>query len=300
MSTVMNRIKLSTVRAGFVLGGRLAPRRTVNRAASLFATPFASSRTRAEAVQGDSEMQRGELTVHGETIATYVWGDPARQPYALLVHGWSSFGLRFMPWVAKLRALGYAVVTFDQPGHGRSTGKLCTLPEFSDTVRAVGRHYGHASLAVAHSLGGPAVTFAQDENWCADKLILLAPAADISAAARRFFRFVRLGEHLREPFFAWHKRRTGIDASDLKIEPKVRTFGQRALIVHDLDDKEVPWSEGERYAQHWPRARLLTTSGLGHHRILDAPEVIEASLAFLRGEEVGSRVIGSPELSLCL
>lgn len=300
MSTLMNHLKLSTVRAGFVLGGRLAPKHTVDRAASLFSTPFPSSRTRANAVQGDSDMQRGELTVNGETIATYVWGDPSRQPYALLVHGWSSFGLRFMPWVAKLRALGYAVVTFDQPGHGHSTGKLCTLPEFSDTVRAVGRHFGHAALAVAHSLGGPAVTFAQDENWSADTLILLAPAADIGAAAGRFFRFVRLGEHLREPFFAWHKRRTGIDAKDLRIEPKVRTFGQRGLVVHDLDDKEVPWSEGERYAQHWPRARLLTTSGLGHHRILDAPEVIEASLAFLRGEEVGSRVIGSVELSLCI
>lgn len=294
------RIKLGAVRTGFALGSRLAPRRTVEHAARLFATPFASSRSRARAAQGDAGMQRGELHINGETIATYVWGDPATQPYALLVHGWSSFGLRFLPWVAQLRALGYAVVTFDQPGHGHSSGQLCTLPEFTDTVRAIGRQYGHAALAIAHSLGGAALTFAQDEYWHADKLILVAPAADMHAAARRFFRFVHLGEYLREPFFAWHHRRTGVDVDELQIERQLRTLGQPGLIVHDLDDADVPWAEGERYAQHWPGARLFTTQGLGHRQVLDAPEVIEAALAFVRGEQVGTRVVGSTNLLLCL
>jgi pimeloyl-ACP methyl ester carboxylesterase len=300
MSTVIDRIKLTTVRTGFALGGRIAPKRTVNRAARLFATPFASSRRRAEAVQGDAQMQRGELPIHGETIATYVWGDPATQPYALLAHGWSSFGLRFLPWVARLRALGYAVVTFDQPGHGHSSGKLCTLPEFTATIHAIGEHYGHAALAIGHSLGGAAVTFAQDESWHADRLILVAPAADMKAAAGRFFRFVRLAGYLREPFYAWLHRRTGVHIDELRVERMLPALGQPALIVHDLDDTDVPWGEGERYAQYCTGARLYTTQGLGHRRVLDAPEVIDAAVAFVRGENVGTRVIGSPNLALCL
>jgi pimeloyl-ACP methyl ester carboxylesterase len=294
------RLKLGSVRAGFALGSRLAPTRTVNRAARLFATPFASSRSRAQAVQGDAEMQRGELQVNGETIATYVWGDPSTQPYALLAHGWSSFGLRFLPWVARLRALGFAVVTFDQPGHGRSSGKLCTLPEFTATIRAIGQQYGEAALAIGHSLGGAAVTFAQDEAWRARKLILVAPAADMAAAAGRFFRFVRLGEYLSQPFYAWLLRRTGVSIEQLQVHRHVPALSQPALIVHDLNDEDVPWGEGERYAQYWPGARLLTTQGLGHRRVLDAPEVIEAALAFVRGEQVGTRVIGSPNLALCM
>ncbi|MHB1056283.1 MAG: alpha/beta hydrolase [Rhodanobacter sp.] len=296
MSTVIDRFKLTTMRTGFMLGSRLAPTRTVNRAARLFATPFASSRSRARAVQGDAEMQRGELQVYGETIATYVWGDPSAQPYALLAHGWSSFGLRFLPWVARLRALGYAVVTFDQPGHGHSSGKLCTLPEFTATIRVVGQRYGDAALAIGHSLGGAAVTFAQDESWHADRLILVAPAADMKAAASRFFRFVRLGEHLRQPFYDWLLRRTGVSVEQLQVHRRLPALGQPALIVHDLDDADVPWSEGERYAQYWPGARLYTTQGLGHRRVLDAAEVIEAALAFVRGEQVGERVVGSPNL----
>jgi pimeloyl-ACP methyl ester carboxylesterase len=302
MSTVMRRpglaarFKLATVRTSFALGGRLTPKRTADRAARLFATPFASSRARARAAQPDGEMRRETLAINGEAIASYVWGDPATQPYVLLVHGWSSFGLRFLPWVGRLRALGYAVVSFDQPGHGLSSGQYCTLPEFADTVRAVGRHYGDAELAIAHSLGGAAVALAQGEAWRARKLVLIAPAADMHAAATRYFRFVRLGEHLRRPFYAWLVRRTGVTVDELQMHRHVTALGQPGLIVHDLDDADVPWDEGERYARHWPGARLLTTQGLGHHRVLDAPEVVEAVLAFARGETVGERVVASANL----
>ncbi|GAB3784442.1 alpha/beta hydrolase [Dyella agri] len=295
-ASVSTRLRLGALRAGFAMGGWLAPRHTADRAARLFATPFASSRRRALAVPEDAAMRRGELHIGGETIATYVWGDPATQPYALLAHGWSSFGLRFQSWVDGLRALGYAVVTFDQPGHGRSSGKLCTLPEFTATLRAVGRHYGAAALAVGHSLGGAALALAQDEDWHAQRLVLVAPAADMVDAANRYFRLVHLGEHLRQAFYDWLLRRTGISVEQLEVHRRLPALGQPALIVHDLDDADVPWSEGERYARYWPGARLLTTQGLGHRRVLDAPAVIAASLAFVRGEAVGERVIGTTNL----
>jgi pimeloyl-ACP methyl ester carboxylesterase len=288
--------KLGAVRAGFALGGRLAPARTVDQAVRLFVTPFASSRTRAQRAEPDAGMQRGELNIHGRRIATYVWGDPSRQPYVLLVHGWSSFGLRYLPWVASLRAMGYALVSFDQPGHGNSEGRYCTLPDFIDTVREVGRHFGDAALTIAHSLGGAAAVLAQGEAWHARKVILIAPAADPVDATRRFSRFVHLGQHLFGRLHAGLQSMTGVSIHDLQVHHHLHSLGQPALIVHDVDDHDVPWGEGERYARHWSGARLLSTQGLGHHRVLDAPEVIEASLAFLRGEVVGERVVSSPNL----
>ncbi|RAO77510.1 alpha/beta hydrolase [Dyella jiangningensis] len=290
------KFTLGAVRTGFALGGRLAPARTVERARRLFVTPFASSRARAERAQPDAEMREQVIEVNGRRIATYVWGDPATQPYALLVHGWSSFGLRYLPWVEPLRALGYALVAFDQPGHGKSDGRYCTMPDFVDTVRSVGRHHGHAALVIAHSLGGAAAALAQGETWHADKLILIAPAADPVAATQRFSQFVHLGEHLRGRLHASLEAMTGINIHDLQVHRHLPTLGQPGLIVHDMDDHDVPWSEGERYARHWCGARLLTTQGLGHHRVLDAPEVMEASLAFLRGDVVGERVVSSPNL----
>jgi pimeloyl-ACP methyl ester carboxylesterase len=288
--------KLGAVRIGFAVGSRLAPKRTVDRAARLFSTPFASSRIRARNAKPDGEMQRGSMQVNGETIVTYIWGDPTSQPYALLVHGWSSFGLRFLPWVTQLREQGFAVIAFDQPGHGESTGSLCTMPDCIATIRAVGRRYGTATLAIGHSMGGAALTLAQGEDWHAQRLVLIAPAADLEAAGNRFIHFVHLGEHLRDPFFHWFERRTGIAPRDLAAHHHVPMLGQPGLIVHDLGDREVPWEEGERYARYWPAARLLTTQGLGHHKVLDAPEVIGATLAFARGECVGDRIVATRNL----
>ncbi|WP_114239313.1 alpha/beta hydrolase [Dyella sp. C9] len=289
-------LKLGAVRAGFALGSRLAPAHAVEHALRIFITPFGSSRARAQRATPDAQMQRGELELRGQRIATYTWGDPSREPYVLLVHGWSSFGLRYLPWVESLRALGYALVAFDQPGHGNSGGRYCTLPDFVDTVREVGRHFGHAALVIAHSLGGAAAALAQGEDWHAEKVILIAPAADPVAATQRFTHFVHLGDHLCARLHDSLQAMTGINIHDLQVHRYLPSLGQPALIVHDVDDHDVPWAEGERYARHWHGARLLSTQGLGHHRVLDAPEVIAASLAFLRGELVGERVVSSPNL----
>ena len=297
---VSDPLKLGLVRLAFKLGGRFSPQRTVNRAGRLFATPFASSRSRARAAKVIGETQRGEITVANNTIATYVWGDPINQPYALLVHGWSSFALRFSPWVARLRAAGLAVVTFDQPGHGCSTGDLCTLQDFVATILAVGRRYGNPTVAIGHSLGGAALTLAQTEDWHAKRVVVIAPPADLEAAADRFMQFVRLGSHLRERFLSWLEHATGKRVHEFHIREHLRSLGLPCLIVHDMDDPEVPWGDGELYARHWHNSRLLTTQGLGHHNVLDAPEVIDATVAFVGGARVGERVIGSPNLPLGL
>jgi pimeloyl-ACP methyl ester carboxylesterase len=289
-------LQLRMMRAAFAVGACFAPRWTVERAARFFATPYGGGRSRARAVKADDSMQRCEVTARGQTIATYVWGDPNREPYALLVHGWSSFGLQFLPWVARLRQSGFAVITFDQPAHGCSTGKLCTLPDFINTIQAIGHRYGNAALAVGHSLGAAAVTLAQGESWHAERVVAIAPAADMSMAAERFMRYMRLSEHLRERFFDWHERTTGVNVHDLDVRRHLPALGMPCLIVHDLEDREVPWGDGELYARHWHNSRLLTTRGLGHYRVLDAPDVIEAVLAFVRGERRGERIVSSPNL----
>jgi pimeloyl-ACP methyl ester carboxylesterase len=288
------------LRLVFALGSFLAPDRTVKRAGRLFATPFASSRSRARTAALQAEIRRGEIRIGAETIATYVWGDPVKQPYALLVHGWSSFALRYLPWVARLRAAGLAIVTFDQPGHGYSTGKSCTLTDFVATIEAVGRRFGNPTVAIGHSLGGAALALAQSHEWHADRIVVIAPPADLEAAAERFMRFVGLGSHLRGRFLSWLEHATGKSVSEFHIRRHLRSLALPCLIVHDIDDVEVPWGEGESYARHWHSSRLLTTQGLGHHRVLDAPEVIEATLAFMDGERIGERVVGSPNLPLGL
>ena len=129
---------LAACRSRSTAAPSLAPESTIRRAGRLFCTPFASTRTRARTAPSLGALE-APLEVDGVRIATYAWGDPSAQPYVLFAHGWSSHGTRIAPWVAPLRAAGYAVVAFDQAAHGKSDGRQTTLPDFACHLLAVGR-----------------------------------------------------------------------------------------------------------------------------------------------------------------
>ena len=283
------------IRTAFAIGSWLAPGATLARAVEAFFTPSGSARRKA--YESDSAGAATSVVEVGRhEVQVYRWGDPSAQPYVLVAHGWSDFALRFVPLVDALRAAGYAVVTFDQPGHGRSSGHTATLPEFARSVAAVGRHFGRAAAVIGHSLGGAAAAIALHDGLDAERAVLIAPPADLSAAADRFAEFVGLAAHLREPLHRALEARAAVRFEDLQAHRHVREIDRPALIIHDLNDREVPWEEGERYARYWPSSRLLSTTGLGHNRILGDTGVIGAVLDFLRGGAVGERVVSTPDL----
>ncbi|KFL37910.1 hypothetical protein N788_01695 [Arenimonas donghaensis DSM 18148 = HO3-R19] len=277
------------------LGGWIAPESTGRRAEVLFTQPFASSRQRAlDASLEGAEMST--LQVAGESVVLYRWGDPTRQPLVLFSHGWSSFGLRVLPWLAPLRAAGYAVASFDQVAHGRSTGRHATLPGFGSVLTEVARQIGPVDSFVGHSLGAAAIALALANGITARRAVLIAPPADASEAAGRFARLIGLGDAALPALRQSAENRAGIEFDAISAQQVAPRISVPALVVHDLDDREVPWSEGERYARYWPQARLLTEHGLGHHRIVSDPGVIAAGMRFLAGETVGVRVVSTPNL----
>lgn len=293
-STTVRSVPWS-LRTAMRVGSWLAPAHTARRALDLFCTPMASSRARAAQADSGGAVQESLRTAAGP-IQCYRWGDPANAPAVLLSHGWSSYGLRFLPWVAPLRAAGYAVLAFDQPGHGRNAPARITLPGFAETVADIGRHYGPWAGAIGHSLGGAAVSIALREGLRAERVLLIAPAADGTAASRRFARAIELPEERRAAMQHLLERQTGRAMESLAIHRVAPELTTPALIVHDLGDREVPWEEGERYARYWRGARLLSTDGLGHHKIVTDAAVMAAGLAFLQGAAVGERVISTEAL----
>ncbi len=294
-TTVRKSWALSLLSARFAVGSWLAPRSTLTRAFQLFCTPMPGARSRARQVDAGGA-RLGELAFGRERLATYTWGDPQREPTVLLVHGWSSFGLRFLPWVEPLRRAGYAVVAFDQPAHGRSSGRRATLPMFADAAARVAESLGPLAAVVGHSLGGAAVAIAMARGLQAERVILLAPAADPFDAARRFGGMVGLAQFLSRRLFDEYQELTAHDVRELHAQATAPQIARPGLIVHDLEDTDVPWCEGERYARYWPQATLLSTTGLGHHRVTIAPETLDAAVRFLRGEAVGQRVVSTREL----
>ncbi|MBN8736171.1 MAG: alpha/beta fold hydrolase [Xanthomonadales bacterium] len=277
------------------IGGQLAPDATARRAARLLCTPFAAGRMRARDAD-DGGALRSDIEIDGRRVAVYQWGDVQTQPRVLLAHGWSSYALRFLPWVRALREAGYAVVAFDQPGHGRSDEGRCTLACFARTLRGIAERHGPFAAIVGHSMGGTAAMLALADGAVARRMLLISPAADPDAATARFARRVGLVGGIVPRIQRHLEVQTGVTVRELTAHLRVPSLAVPALVIHDLADTEVPWEEGESYARLWPGARLLSTTGLGHSRIVNDPATIDAGLRFLRGESVGERVVSSPNL----
>ena len=294
-TTVRSAMTLGALRLAFRACSVVAPSVAARRAGRLFGTPQRSTRTRALATP-TSDAACATLDMDGQSIATYAWGDPSTTPYVLFAHGWSSHGTRFLPWVAHLRASRL------RGGRVRPAGARPQQRHAQHAAR-VRLHAvrGGAALrpgrrVVGHSLGGAAVAVALARGLRAGRTILLAPAADPVDATLRFGRLLRLPERICRRMMAGFEASIGIAFDELQAHRNAPWIGCPALVVHDLEDREVPWHEGERYARLWPGARLVSTRGLGHNRIVQDAGVIALGLAFLRGEPVGERVVSSPNL----
>src|SRR5262249_38973727 len=75
------------------------------------------------------------------------------------------------------------------------------------------------------------------------------------------------------------QRRYGVSFPELRLSADAPRIP--ALVVHDRRDKRVPLRDGIAICRSWPEARLLVTSGLGHHRILRSPEVVRRAVRYL-------------------
>ena len=274
----------------------VSPERAAHVALDMFCTPAATKGLSSDDRRADGGASWSTLQVDGNELAICTWGDLATQPYVLLAHDWSGHALEQRALVRVLCAAGYAVVAFDQQGHGRSSGHMAPLPDFICNLLAVGWRHGRAAAVIGHSLGAAAAALALKHGLEADRAILIAAPADPEEALGRFAKALGVAATVRRRMTALLEANTGVPMDDLQAHRIVPWIGRPALVVHDMEDAEVPWSEGERYARCWSDARLLTTSGLGHQRIIRDPQVLVTCLRFLKGEAVGERVVSSPNL----
>ena len=262
------------------------------RATDLFCTPMPGTRARSVSVAAP-EFTRQTVNAGGVSYQAYVFGDPKSQPYILFAHGWGSFGLRFAPWAKAAQAAGFALVSFDHGAHGRSSGHLATFPSFVAGINAMRGAFGEPTAGIGHSFGGAALALAAAENGLHCPLVLIAPPADLMVAIRYFVRRVKLPLTYAAEIAAVLSARVGRDVRSFAAKTSSVNVHQRVLVIHDVADNEVSWNAGAQYAMLAPNARLLTTTGLGHHRILNDEHTIHAALVHIAGDAVGEKLLVS-------
>jgi pimeloyl-ACP methyl ester carboxylesterase len=111
--------------------------------------------------------------------------------------------------------------------------------------------------------------------------VLVSPPSDLVGYSRRFARWYWMPEPVREAMQNAIEERYGVRWEDLEVRRVAPRLGARALVIHDRDDRMMPWTHGAKVAESWPGARLMLTDGLGHGRILRDESVSRAAAAFI-------------------
>lgn len=211
-------------------------------------------------------------------VTAWRWG---HGPTVLLVHGWEGRGAQLGGFIEPLVRAGLSVVAFDALGHGDSPGRRLYLTDMADCVIDVARSVGPLHAIIAHSVGAVATLLAhQRAGVNAKRNVMISPSVLLTTAVAQFGRTVALDDDDCTALEHQLVSHSGVAGRDFGIEQLVGQRDAALLVIHDRDDREVPFSHGELLTTTWRQAKLHATTGLGHRRILRDDDVIAQAVAF--------------------
>jgi pimeloyl-ACP methyl ester carboxylesterase len=225
----------------------------------------------------------------GSSVRGLSWG---AGPNVYLVHGWGGWGLQLSGFVRPLLNAGYRVVAFDMPSHGASDPgrfgpRASELPEFADALQAVVSSQGPAYALIAHSMGSTAAALALRDGLAVQRLVFISPMADPAHYLLGFAQLLGFGNRTRTRLQRRIEHRVGLPMAYFNVPRMARDMrSPPLLVIHDREDRETAWSDGASIAAAWPQARLMSTRGLGHRRIVADANVIASALDFVSGQVV--------------
>lgn len=266
----------NALRGAFRLLGPALPGPAAQAAEALFFTPprsNPSAPTRRFLATG----KRVPLPAAGGSVVTWSWGEG---PTVLLVHGWGGVGGQLASFVAPLVEAGFTARTFDAPGHGASDGRWSSLVEIAHSLEAIAGRFGAPHAVIAHSLGAAATALALHHGFTSQRAVFIGPPSSPVEWTEQFAQRYAIAPRILAAMQERAERRLGFRWSELDVTALAAGRRTPLLVIHDRDDREVAWSEGAAIARAWPGADLLTTTGLGHRRILREPAVLSAATAF--------------------
>ena len=268
-----NRFGFASIGRGFTgLLGTFAPRISTYVGSKMLLKPRGKRHYDFQQIQVHKEMKL--LTSMG-TAHINLFGSGKK--LVVLTHGWADNSRSFQQIILSLTQQGYLVAALDHIGHGKSTGDKAHLLSFIETLELLLEHFHDERVAVeaiiGHSMGAYATLNLPHHLLENKKLILISsPVHFFNAMFEKIERF-GISRKLTQRLLESISQKYGKQWHQLQLEHHVDKLDFDVTFIHDRDDRHAPFSEIETFLQQ-DKAKLITTEGLGHSRILVDTNVI--------------------------
>lgn len=267
---------------------RLAPRITKSIILSRFFKPRSYDLTPLEK-QFLHSSTPFHIHVHGKKIRCWKWGSG---PAILFVHGWNGRGVNFAYFFKPFIDAGYSIVTYDAPAHGKSEGHVTNYFELSDTVRSFlnpSRGFNIQGI-IAYSIGASAVINCISKDKPSVDVVLIAPALRLKELLFCAFNHHGIPEAVYGSLVSELEAHYGYDVHKDNPDVLARTITSKMLIVHDTDDRTIPYTDTKILSDNSNNVFLHTTKGLGHKRILRDSAVVEVITGYILNGQIKRKV----------
>lgn len=195
------------------------------------------------------------------TLPLWLWGD--RRSRVLLVHGSEGRGSQLAPFARPLLVAGFRVATWDAPGHGGAPGRSSSPVTMAQALVEVAEACGPLAGIMAHSVGAVAATYAVARGLRVERLVYVAPGADLVAYSPRSVAALGLSGDLRRRLQMRIERRIGVPWAELEPLQRAPELDVPLLAFCDRDDRESPLPSVDALVRAWPDTELAAPPGSG-------------------------------------
>lgn len=199
----------------------------------------------------------------------------------LLVHGWNGRGTQLVSIAKAFKGLNYSIISFDAPGHGKSPKTTTNMKHFIEAIFELDKKYNGFDVIVGHSLGGMSIINALGRGLSTPKAVVIGSGNKTKDITDDFLTTIGMSKKMTPFLVDLFERKYNEKMANYDVELHAEKVQIPVLVIHDKNDKDVPFTSAEAINNQLINGELIITSGLGHRKILGDEQVIQKIIQFV-------------------